>query len=108
MTIPHKNVELMEIFDPSVNKWEGILHVARKHDVLPEEIVAIGDDFNDLHMIRNAGLGVAMGNAKPEVQRLAKRVIGTNEQEGLAQFLEELVDQHEVESTEGAANDAAA
>jgi len=35
-------------------------------------------------------------------------VIGTNEQEGLAQFLEELVDQHEVESTEGAANDAAA
>ncbi|CAN5687082.1 sugar-phosphatase [soil metagenome] len=100
MTIPHKNVELMEIFDPSVNKWEGILHVARKHDVLPEEIVAIGDDFNDLHMIRNAGLGVAMGNARPEVQRLAKRVIGTNEQEGLARFLEELVDQHEVEATE--------
>lgn len=100
MTIPHKGVELMEIFDPSVNKWEGILHVARKHDVLPEEIVAIGDDFNDLHMIRNAGLGVAMGNARPEVQRLAKRVIGTNEEEGLAQFLEELVDQHEVEATE--------
>ncbi|MBC8105177.1 MAG: Cof-type HAD-IIB family hydrolase [Anaerolineae bacterium] len=100
MTIPHKGVELMEIFDPSVNKWEGILHVARKHDVLPEEIVAIGDDFNDLHMIRNAGLGVAMGNARPEVQRLAKRVIGTNEQEGLAKFLEELVDQHEVEATE--------
>jgi len=100
MTIPHKGVELMEIFDPSCNKWEGIMQVARRHDVLPEEIVAIGDDFNDLHMIRNAGLGVAMGNARPEVQRLAKRVIGTNEEEGLAQFLEELVDQHEVESTE--------
>ena len=98
MAIPHKNVELMELFDPSVNKWEGILHVARKHDVLPEEIIAIGDDFNDLHMIRHAGLGVAMGNARPEVQRLAKRVIGTNEEEGLARFLEELVDQHEVQA----------
>ena len=104
MTIPHKGVELMEIFDPSCNKWEGIMQVARRHDVLPEEIVAIGDDFNDLHMIRNAGLGVAMGNARPEVQRLAKRVIGTNEDEGLAQFLEELVDQHEVESTQVSAS----
>ena len=62
--------------------------------------IAIGDDVNDLHMIRNAGLGVAMGNAKPEVQAIANRVIGSNKDEGLALFLEELVAEHVVEPLE--------
>jgi hydroxymethylpyrimidine pyrophosphatase-like HAD family hydrolase len=48
-------------------------------------------------MIQHAGLGVAMGNARPEVLAIAKRVIGTNADEGLAQFLEELVETHAVE-----------
>ena len=50
----------------------------------PDQIVAIGDDMNDIPMIREAGLGVAMGNARPEVKAVAKRVIGTNREEGLA------------------------
>lgn len=95
--VPAYDVEVLEIFDPSVNKWEGILHVARAHGIDPRQIIAIGDDVNDLHMIKNAGLGVAMGNAKPAVKALAKRVIGTNEDEGLAKFLDELVDAHAVE-----------
>jgi len=95
--VPTKDVEVLEVFDPSVNKWEGILHIARRHGIDPEHIIAIGDDVNDVHMIRNAGLGVAMGNAKPEVQRLAKRVIGRNVDEGLAVFLEELVESQAVE-----------
>jgi hydroxymethylpyrimidine pyrophosphatase-like HAD family hydrolase len=48
-------------------------------------------------MIRNAGFGVAMGNAKPEVRAVAKRIIGANRDEGLAEFLEELVATHAVE-----------
>jgi hydroxymethylpyrimidine pyrophosphatase-like HAD family hydrolase len=48
-------------------------------------------------MIRNAGLGVAMGNAKPEVLAIAKRVIGSNAEDGLAVFLEELVETRAVE-----------
>lgn len=95
--VPAYEVEVLEVFDPSVNKWEGIRHVARRHGIEPEQIVAIGDDVNDLHMIRYAGLGVAMGNARPEVQALAKRVIGSNADEGLAAFLEELVETHAVE-----------
>jgi hydroxymethylpyrimidine pyrophosphatase-like HAD family hydrolase len=59
--------------------------------------VAIGDDVNDLTMIASAGLGVAMGNARPEVAAVAKRVIGRNDQDGLAVFLEELVASHAVE-----------
>lgn len=97
LAVPAYGVEVLEIFDPAVNKWEGVLHVARQHGILPEQIIAIGDDVNDVPMIANAGLGVAMGNAKPEVLAVAKKVVKTNHEEGLAQFLEELVAEHTVE-----------
>ena len=99
--VPTANVDVLEIFDPSVNKWEGIKLVAHQHGIAHEQIIAIGDDFNDLSMIQAAGLGVAMGNARPEIKAVAKRIIGTNHEEGLAAFLEELVAQHAVISDLG-------
>jgi Cof subfamily protein (haloacid dehalogenase superfamily) len=96
--VPTAKVNVLEIFDPSVNKWEGILHVAKRHGIRPQEIIAIGDDLNDLSMIENAGLGVAMGNAREEIKAVAKRIIGSNKEEGLAAFLEELVSQHAVQT----------
>ena len=95
--VPAYRVEVLEVFDPAVNKWQGILHVARHHGIDPGEIIAVGDDVNDIPMLRNAGLGVAMGNARPEIQAIAGRVIGTNADEGLAQFLEDLVADHAVQ-----------
>lgn len=95
--VPAYGMEVIEVFDPSVNKWEGILHVARQRGIDPSQIIAIGDDINDLHMIRNAGLGVAMGNAVPLIKQCARRVIGSNADEGLAEFLEELIEHRAVE-----------
>ncbi len=95
--VPAYTVRVLEIFDPAVNKWEGVMHVARNHGITPEQIVAVGDDVNDVPMIANAGLGVAMGNAGPEVMAVANHVIGTNEDDGLAQFLDELVADHLVD-----------
>jgi Cof subfamily protein (haloacid dehalogenase superfamily) len=95
--VPTARVDVLEIFDPAVNKWEGVLHVARHHGVGADEIIAIGDDSNDLPMLKSAGLGVAMGNARPDIQSAAKRVIGHNKDEGLAIFLEELLAEHAVE-----------
>ncbi len=95
--VPSAKVEVLEIFDPGVNKWEGIQHVARRHGVERHEIIAIGDDVNDLPMLKQAGLGVAMGNARPEIQQAAKKVIKSNREDGLAQFLEELVREQAVE-----------
>ena len=100
LLVPAYGVEVLEIFDPAVNKWEGVLHLARHHDIRPDQIIAIGDDMNDIPMIQHAGLGVAMGNARPEVQAVAKRIIGANRDEGLAQFLEELVATQTVEPLE--------
>ena len=97
LLVPSYGVEVLEVFDPAVNKWEGVLHLARRHNVEPSQIIAIGDDVNDIPMIRGAGLGVAMGNARPQVQAVAKRIIGANRDEGLAQFLDEVVASHLVE-----------
>ena len=95
--VPAYGVEVLEVFDPAVNKWQGILHVAARHGIGPEDIVAIGDDINDLPMLAGAGLGVAMGNGRPEAKAVADVVIGTNAEDGLAQFIEGLVEQHAVE-----------
>ena len=89
-------VNIVEVFDPAVNKWQGVLKVAERHGIEAAEIIAIGDDMNDLPMLREAGLGVAMGNARPEAKAVAKRVIGSNREEGLAAFLDELVTHHTV------------
>ena len=57
----------------------------------PSEIVAFGDAENDLLMIKNAGLGVAMGNAQPEVKAQADLVTLSNEQDGIAEVLESIL-----------------
>jgi hydroxymethylpyrimidine pyrophosphatase-like HAD family hydrolase len=59
--------------------------------VKAEEIIAIGDGINDVTMVTNAGLGVAMGNSHKDLLKCAKMVIGLNSDDGLAIFLEELL-----------------
>ena len=53
-----------------------------------EEIMAFGDNFNDIDMIRYAGLGVAMGNAAYEVKEAADIVTDINDNEGERQILD--------------------
>lgn len=101
LQVPQAKVEVLEVFDPAVNKWEGVLHVARSHEIVAGQVIAVGDDVNDLPMIRSAGLGVAMGNARPEVLAAARRIIGHNADDGLAAFLEELVEADLVEPLAG-------
>jgi Cof subfamily protein (haloacid dehalogenase superfamily) len=92
LRVPGVNCEVLEVFDPAVSKWEGISFVIRRHKIDARHVIAVGDDMNDLHMIQHSGLGVAMGNARPELKAAANRVIGKNTEDGLAQFLEELLD----------------
>ncbi len=97
LAVMNYGVDVLEVFDPAVNKWQGILHVAETHGIDPSEIIAIGDDLNDLPMISQAGLGVAMGNARDEVKAVAGKIIGRNTEDGLAAYLEQLVVEHVVE-----------
>ena len=82
-------VRLLEAFGPGVTKWTAIERLATKLGIDNADIIAIGDDSNDLQMIDNAGRGVAMGNAKPHVKAAADETIGPNSADGLAAFLEQ-------------------
>jgi len=81
----------LEFLAPGVNKGRAVRFLARRLGIAPRETLAIGDQLNDLEMIGEAGIGVAMAGA-PEAVRAAARVVAPPiEEEGAAQVLEELL-----------------
>lgn len=72
-----------------VNKESAISQLCSHLGFTPDAIAAFGDDYADLGMLGLCGLGIAMGNAIPEVQAAADEVIGTNDEDGIALWLEE-------------------
>jgi 5-amino-6-(5-phospho-D-ribitylamino)uracil phosphatase len=83
---------MCEIAPVGITKWHSILHLADEWGISPAEICAVGDDVNDIPMIRGAGLGVAMGNALDEVKAAADRIAPCNNSDGLVDVIGWLVD----------------
>ena len=81
----------LEMTDGSVNKGVALAALAGHFGIDRSEVMAIGDSFNDLEMIKYAGLGVAMGNARLEIQEQADIVTVTNEEDGVAEAIERYV-----------------
>lgn len=80
-----------EIGGETTSKAEALSFLMEKLQVKREELIACGDSPNDEEMIRFAGLGVAMGNALPEVKAIADYVTGSNEEDGVAQVIEKFI-----------------
>ena len=59
--------------------------------ITPDEIIAIGDDENDISMIELAGLGVAMKNAKESVKNVANYITDTNEENGVGKVINKFI-----------------
>ncbi|HLT56180.1 MAG TPA: HAD hydrolase family protein, partial [Bacillota bacterium] len=70
-------------------KAVGLKKVAQHYNIPKERIIAFGDEDNDMEMIDFAGVGVAMGNAIEPLKNIANHVTKTNEEDGIAEFLEE-------------------
>jgi 5-amino-6-(5-phospho-D-ribitylamino)uracil phosphatase len=83
---------LVEIAAAGVSKWSGVKRLAESLGIEEASICAVGDDVNDIPMIRAAGLGVAMGNALPEVKAAADRVAPTHDENGLVRVVEWLLE----------------
>lgn len=73
----------------SATKETAILEVCKACNISTEDIIAFGDDYVDIGMLKLCGKGVAMGNAIDEVKTVADVVIGTNDEDGIAEYLEE-------------------
>ncbi|WP_270346050.1 HAD family hydrolase [Enterococcus thailandicus] len=72
------------------SKAATILHLADQVGIPRESIISFGDGLNDREMLRESGIGVAMGNASAEVQATANLVTDTNDQDGIWKALKKL------------------
>lgn len=82
---------LLEIMNPLGSKWFTLNEYAKSKGINPEEIIAIGDDNNDLEMIRNAGLGIAMKDCSNEVKKAADMITDkSNNEAGVGVILSKI------------------
>jgi Cof subfamily protein (haloacid dehalogenase superfamily) len=80
-----------DVTNPNANKGAVAQYLSRTYQIPPEQIATIGDQPNDVLMFAHSGLSIAMGNASPEVQRAARRVTTSNEDEGFANAVERFI-----------------
>jgi len=78
----------LEIMSPGHSKWRALSRLLELEGLTAEQVIGIGDEVNDLEMIRHAGLGVAMGNAIPAVKAVADYTTRSNEEDGVAYVVE--------------------
>ena len=93
---PKPDFALLDVLHPEVSKGEGCQAAARERGLSREEVMAIGDNFNDLEMLQYAGTGVLMGNAEDSLRALLKDFAGchttaTNDEDGVALAIEKFI-----------------
>jgi len=88
VTQPDKHY--IAFMDKGISKAKGIDYIMANYNLKKEEIIAIGNNFNDISMLDNSGLAVAMGNSPAEVKNRANLITKSNEEDGVAEILEEI------------------
>ena len=82
----------LEIITPGINKWHAVHFLSKLWRIRKDEIMCVGDGLNDLAMIENAGVGVAVSNSHPLLLQHAKFVVGDNNHAALAQAIQIALD----------------
>ena len=78
----------IEIAPKAISKKSAIEHlITNEFDLNFEDVMSFGDNYNDIEMLKASGLGIAVGNAKDEVKKVANQVIGHAKEDGVAHFL---------------------
>lgn len=85
---------LINVINTSVSKGNGIFGLCKYLKIDIKDSVGFGDDLNDLSMMKTVGFGVAMGNAHPEIKKLAQKVIGNNNESSIAKYIDEIIEEN--------------
>ena len=81
----------LEITNKNVSKLTAVNFLLASHfNLALKEAIAFGDNYNDFEMLKAAGMGIAVGNAKPEILEIAKQVTHKNIDDGVAKSLQQL------------------
>ena len=86
-----KEVTYYDVADINTSKGNAVKMVCKALDIDLKDTISIGDDYNDVSMFEVTGASIAMGNANEEVKKKAKYVTLTNNEEGVALVLENLL-----------------
>ena len=86
-TVFRSTPNTIEVLNKKASKGQSLKELAHQLNIPKERVMAIGDSGNDIDMVEYAGLGVAMGNAIPEVKDVADVVTTTNEENGVAKAI---------------------
>ena len=87
LSIHRSNDEYLEIMNSAATKAKAIQFMEQHLGISAEQVIAFGDNFNDLDMLQYAGLSIAMGNAPDAIKQAAKEVTATNNEDGIALVL---------------------
>ena len=82
-----------EVSSKNVDKWYAIEEIMKLENIEQEEVMSFGDNNNDILMIKNAGLGIAMGNAQEPVKKAANYITLSNEEDGVAEAIKKFCNQ---------------
>jgi hydroxymethylpyrimidine pyrophosphatase-like HAD family hydrolase len=89
---PHLDFTLIDILPPNASKGHGVARLAALNDLAPENVMTIGDNFNDLEMLEYAGTAVVMGNADPRLlERPGFYTTLTNDESGVAVAIDHFI-----------------
>lgn len=81
----------LEVMNKGVTKGNAVKILAQMYGIEREEIIAIGDNENDMSMIEYAGMGVAMGNAEESLKNVANHITGDYLEDGVAEVIERFI-----------------
>jgi Cof subfamily protein (haloacid dehalogenase superfamily) len=87
----HRNLCLLDILAPHCSKGHALRRWAEDQGIAREEMMAIGDNYNDLEMLEFAGLPVVMANASDDLKQNGWRQTASNSEDGVALAIEELL-----------------
>ena len=89
--LPYNGLWAVDFTRSSVSKASGVARLAERTGVDPRRTIGAGDSYNDVPLLEACGLGIAMGDAPPELKALADYIAPTVEEDGLAVAIEEFV-----------------
>lgn len=81
----------LEITHTDASKLHGVVEVMRHLDIKKEEIIGVGDSYNDYPLLMASGLKIAMGNAVPELKAIADFIAPSVEDDGVATVIEKFI-----------------
>ena len=82
---------LLEMYCVGTDKWTMIQKLRDRHGLSNDQVFAIGDGLNDLIMVREAGVGIAMQNAHADLRPLAKHIAPHHHEDGFAHVVEQIL-----------------